>query len=77
MEATCRRTAEHLCFRAPRIYHSVAVIVLGLALYSEDPEDVGYTIKVFLFPDLSPLPRSEATLLARRWDAILGGGALN
>ena len=34
------------------------------------------TINVFLFPDLSPSASSEAALLARRWDAILGGGNL-
>ena len=33
-------------------------------------------INVILFPDLSPLAGSEAALLAMRWDAIIGGGAL-
>ena len=30
----------------------------------------------FLFPDLSPSAGSEAALLTRKWDAILGGGTL-
>ena len=37
---------------------------------------MGDAINVFLFPDLSPSAGSEAALLVRRWDAILGGGAL-
>ena len=76
MEAECRRTAEHLQFLAPRISHSVAVLVLGLDFYSEEPDGVGEGINVFIFPDLSPSVGSEATLLAKRWDSILGGGAL-
>ena len=34
------------------------------------------TINIFLSPGMSPLDGSEATLLAGRWDTILGGGAL-
>ena len=76
MEAACRRASEHLRFRSPRISHSAAVLVLGLAFYYEDPDSVGNAINVFLFPDLPPLASSEAELLTRRWGAILGGGAL-
>ena len=76
MEAACRRTAEHLHFRAPHISQDVSILVLGLKFYSEDPYGVGDAINVFLFPDLSPSAGSEAALLARKWDAILGGDAL-
>ena len=75
METACRRTAEHLCFWAPRISHAILVLVLGLAFYSEDPDGVGDAISILIFPDLSPSASSEAALLARRWDTILGGGA--
>ena len=37
---------------------------------------MGDAINVFLFPDLSPSARSKVELLAKRWDAILGSGAL-
>ena len=76
MEAASRRTAEHICFRASHISHAATVLILGLSFYSEDPDGVGDAINVFLFPDLSLLASSEAVQLARRWDAILGSGAL-
>ena len=75
IKAACRRTVEHLRFRAPRTSHAVAVIVLGLDFYSKDPYGVGDTIDVFLFPDLYPSVSSEAALLTRRWDTILCRGA--
>ena len=76
MEAECHHTAEHLHFRAPLISHAIAVLVLGLAFYYEEPDGVGDAINIFIFPDLSPSVGSEAALLTRRWYAILGGGAL-
>ena len=76
MEVACRWTAEHLRFRAPHISHAVAVLVLGPAFYSRDPESVGDAINVFLFPELPPLEISEVALLARRWDDMIGGGTL-
>ena len=76
MEVACRRTAEHLRFWAPHISHAVAVLVLGPSFYSKDPESVGDAINIFLFPELPPLAIYEAALLARMWDAIIGGGTL-
>ena len=49
---------------------------MALAFHSEDPNIVGDAVNVFLFLDLSPLACSEAALLARRWDAVFGGGTL-
>ena len=54
MEAAFRHTEEHLRFRAPRISHAVAVLVLGFNFYSKDLDSVGDTIKLFIFLDLSP-----------------------
>ena len=76
MKAACRRTAEHLRFRSPSISHSVAILVLGLSFYSENPDIVCDTINVFMFTDLSLSAGLEAALLVWRWYAILGGGAL-
>ena len=76
MEAACRRSAEQLRFWAPHIYHTIAVLVLGLGFYSKDPDGVGDAINFFLFPDLSPSEGSETALLSRRWDAILGNDIL-
>ena len=37
---------------------------------------MGYSINIFLFPELSPSAGSEADLMVRRWDAILEGDAI-
>ena len=76
MEGECCRTVENLRLRSPHISHAIVVLVLGLAFYSEDPNGVGESINVFLFPYMSPLAGSEAALLVLSFDAILGGGAL-
>ena len=76
MEVACRRGDERLCFRSLRISRAVAVMVLDSAFYSWDPDGMGGAINILLFPDLSPSAGSEADLLARRWDANLGEGAL-
>ena len=77
MDAACRCTADGLRFHPPCISHTVAVMVMALAFHTKDPDGVGDTLKIFLFLDLSPLAGSDAALLTRKWDAILGGGTLN
>ena len=52
-------------------------MVMVLTFHTEDPDGVGDALNILLFPDLSPLAGSEATLLTQKWDAILGGGTLN
>ena len=51
-------------------------MVMALAFHTKDPDRVGDTLNIFLFPDLSPSAGSEAALLTRKWDVILGGGTL-
>ena len=51
-------------------------MVMALAVYTKDPDRVGDTLNIFLFPDLSPSAVSEAALLTRKWDVILEGGTL-
>ena len=77
MEAACRRTAESLRFRPPYTPHAVAVMVMEIAFHTKDPDRLGDTLNIFLFPDLSPSSGSEAALLTHKWDAILGVGTLN
>ena len=76
MEAACRRASEILQFRPLCTPHPVAVMVVALAFHTKDPDRVGDTLNIFLFPDLSPSAGSEAALLTRKWDVILGGGTL-
>ena len=65
-----------LRFCAPRISHYIVVMMLDLAFHSKYPVGVGDTVNVFLCPDLSPVAGSEAELLMRRWDTVLGRGTL-
>ena len=55
METAFRKTAKSLCFLHPHIPHAVAVMVMALAFHTKDPDGVGYTLNIFLFPKLSPL----------------------
>ena len=77
MESAFRAAVNHMSFRTPRIYHFSAVMVLALTLYTKDPNRVGYAINVFMFPDLSPSVGSEAALLTRQWDDVLGDNTFN
>ena len=72
------RKPRTACASAPlRTPHTVAVMVMALTFHTKDPNRVGDAMNIFLFPDLSNLAGSEAALLTRKWDAILGGGTLN
>ena len=72
MEAACRSPADSLRLRPSRIPQTVAVMVMALTLHTEDPDRVGDALNIILFPNLSPSAGSEAALLTRKWDAILG-----
>ena len=63
-------------FRAPRIYHTTAVMVIDLAFYTKELDRVGDAVNVFLFPDQSPSASLESAMLTQHWDKILGEGAL-
>ena len=72
MESSCHGAAQCMLFHTSRIPHSVAVMVLTLAFYTEYPNKVGNTIDTFLFTDIFPLAWSEVALLTRLWDISLG-----
>ena len=52
-ELDCQRTVDSLHLRPPCTPHSVAVMVLELAFHTKDPDRVGDTVNIFLFPYLS------------------------
>ena len=56
--------------------HTVAVMDMVIAFHTKDPDRMEDELNIFLFPDLSPLAGSEAALLTRKWDTILGGVTL-
>ena len=51
-------------------------MVLDLALYTKDPDGTEDAVNIFIFPYFIPTTGSEAALMARCWDIILGGGEL-
>ena len=52
------------------------IMVIALTFHTKDPDRVGDALNIFLFPDLSPFAGSEAEIVTRKLDAILGGGTL-
>ena len=48
-------------------------MITAPAFHTEDPDGVWGALNIFLFSDLSPLAGSEAALLTRKWNTILGG----
>ena len=53
LEILCQYKAFEICYKAPWISHVVSGLVLNLAFHKEDPDGVRFTVKIFLFPDLS------------------------
>ena len=51
-------------------------MVMAITFHTKDSDGVGDALNIFLLPDLSPSAWSEAALLTRKWDAILGGVTL-
>ena len=52
MESTCCYTTKLMRFRAPHPPHYIVVIVLALALYTEETDGVGDSLNVLIFTDL-------------------------
>ena len=67
----CRESARALRYKAPRVTHAVAFLLLGLHSYTEDPDCVNDTVNIFMFTDLSLSSGSEASMVTRRWDTAL------
>ena len=71
LEISCRASPCALICKAPRVTRAVAVLLLDLHFYTEDPDYINYTIKIFQFSDLSLSIGSEASKVTRRWDTAL------
>ena len=61
---------------APRITHTVAVLLIGLILHTEDPAGVINTISIFMFPYLYLSVGSQATMIDRCWDTALDSNVI-
>ena len=64
-------SARVLICKFPRVTHAVAVLLLGLNFFTEDPDCVNNTVNIFQFPNLSLSEGSEASMVTRRWDTAL------
>ena len=49
----------------------MAVLLLGIHVFTEDPDCVNDTVNIFQFPNLSLSAGSEASMVTRRWDTVL------
>ena len=54
----------------------MAVLLLGLHFFTEDPDCKNDTVNIFQFPDLSLSSGSEASMVPRRWDTTLGANTM-
>ena len=52
-ERACRESARALRYKAPRVTHEVAVVLLGIHFFTKDPECANNTVKKIQFPDIS------------------------
>ena len=71
LEIACRESARDLRYKAPRVTHTVEVLLLGLHFHTEDPDCVKDTVNIFMFPDLSLSAGSEASMVTRMRDTAL------
>ena len=71
LEIACQYKAREMCYKTPRISHTMDGILLSLYFYTKYPDRVGYTVNIFLFPCLYQTASSEATLVDKRWDTSL------
>ena len=55
MKYTCNITAKILRFYTPRIFHSIAAMILYLAFHTEDIEGVGDAMNIYIYIS-GPLP---------------------
>ena len=72
----CRESAQALRCKAPRVTHTVEVLILGLHFHTEDPDCVNATVNIFMFPDLSLSAGSEASMVTRIWETALEANTL-
>ena len=62
-EIACRESAQDLRRKAPRVTHTVVVLLLGIHFFTEDPDCVNDTVNIFQFSDLSLSAVSEALMV--------------
>ena len=75
-EMACRESARDLRYKAPRVTHTVEVLLLGLHFHTEDTDYDNDAVNIFMFPDLSLSTGSEASMVTRRWDTALDANTL-
>ena len=75
-EISCRESAQDLRCKAPCVTHTVAVLLLGLHFFTEDPDCVNATVNIFQFPDLSLSAGSESLMVTQKWDTALDASTM-
>ena len=59
-----------------RVTHAVAVLLLGLHFFTEDPDCIEDTVNIFQFPNLFLSAGSESSMVTQRWDNALDANTM-
>ena len=71
LEIACQQKAWDIRYKYPRSSHTVAGMLLILSLHTEEPDEVGKIVHIFLFPYFYLSAQLEYALVVRPWDTIL------
>ena len=68
---SCLQNEGELQYKASRVSHTVEGVFIILSFFTKYSYGVGYTVSIFLLPEISLSARSEASLMVRQWDTAL------
>ena len=65
------KKACNLRYKDPHNNHKVTVLIINMEFYTEEPNGVGSTFNIILFPDLSLSSGSKLSMVGMRWYTAL------
>ena len=64
-EIAFRESAQDLRCKAPRVTHTVSVLLIGLHFFMEDPDCVNNAVNILQFPDIYLSMGSEVSMVTQ------------